>query len=406
MARELDADVIVIGAGIVGLATARALKVLEPSRQVLVLDKEAVAGYHQTGHNSGVIHSGIYYRPDSEKTALVAAGRTLLLDFVDSHGIAHELCGKIVVASDTNEVQRLDDLETRAAANRIPTRRLDGHDLRRREPNIAGVAALEVPSAGIVDFGAVCDALVTELSGDDVEIRLGTAVTDITTASGAVTVATDAGPVRARSLVTCAGLHSDRVARWARADTDDLRIMPFRGEYYELRESARSLVRDLVYPVPDPAFPFLGVHLTRMIDGSVHAGPNAVPALHREGYRWRDVSLRDTGEVAFSPRTWRLAQRYWRTGLGEIRRSLSRRAFLRALQRLCPDLEDADLVRTESGVRAQAITPRGMLLDDFAFAETDRTIHVVNAPSPAATAAFAIGDRVARRHDQLAALRS
>lgn len=406
MAGDLDADVIIVGAGIVGLATARALKARQPRRRVLVLDKEMSAGFHQTGHNSGVIHSGIYYRPDSEKTALVAAGRAQLFDFVDSHGIAHELCGKVVVAIDTSEVQRLDELEARAAANRIPTRRLDAGELREREPNIAGVAALEVPSAGIVDFGAVCDALASDLRASDVEIRLGTAVTNIETTDDMVLVGTDTRPVRARTLINCAGLHSDRVARRAGADTDDLRIMPFRGEYYELRESARPLVRSLVYPVPDPNFPFLGVHLTRMIDGSVHAGPNAVPALHREGYRWRDVSLRDTRELAFSPRTWRLARRYWRTGLGEIRRSLSRRAFLRALQRLCPDIEDEDLVRTESGVRAQAITKRGMLLDDFAFAETTRTIHVVNAPSPAATAAFAIGDRVARRHDRLATLRA
>ena len=397
----MDADVVVVGAGIVGLATARALRAHRPDRTVMVLDKETTPGHHQSGHNSGVIHSGVYYHPGSRKAALVASGRSELLGFVAAHGIGHEMCGKLVIAVDADETSRLDDLEARASANRIPTRRLSPAEVREREPHIAAVAALEVPSAGIVDFGAVCRALATELGADGVEIRLATLVTDISSTTATVTVMTSTGPVRAGSLVNCAGLHSDRVAAQAGAGTDETRIMPFRGEYYELREPARALVRGLVYPVPDPAFPFLGVHLTRMIDGSVHAGPNAVPALHREGYRRRDVSLRDAGEIVMSPRTWRLAGRYWRTGLGEIHRSLSKQAFVRALQRLCPDLTGADLIRTTSGVRAQAIDRRGRLLDDFAFAETARTTHVVNAPSPAATAAFAIGEHIAVRHDRL-----
>ena len=402
MTTSHDADVTLVGAGIVGLTTARALLARDRGRRILVIDKESTPAHHQSGHNSGVIHSGVYYRPDSDKIALVDRGRDQLIEFVQTRGIHHEICGKVIVAVDEDEVPRLNDLEARAEANRIPAERLSLSELRDREPHIAGVDALLVPSAGIVDFGSVCSALVEELRNDGVEIRLGTEVDGIETTPEAVEIATSRGPIRSRTLINCAGLHSDRVARRAGVD-EGLRIMPFRGEYRELRESARSLVRDLVYPVPDPAFPFLGVHLTRMIDGAVHAGPNAVPALHREGYRWRNVSARDTGEVVFSARTWRLARRYWRTGVGEIHRSLSSRAFLAALRRLCPDLTAEDLVPSESGVRAQAITRDGHLLDDFAFIDGERAVHVVNAPSPAATASFAIGEHIARRHDRLPA---
>ena len=297
MTRDRDTDVVVVGAGIVGLTTARALRTHDPDRRVVVMDKESTPAHHQSGHNSGVIHSGVYYRPDSDKTALVDRGRALLIEFAEARGIPYELCGKVIVAVDRNEVPRLDDLETRAAANHIPTRRLSVGELRDREPHVAGVDALLVPSAGIVDFGAVCAALARELEDSGVEIRLGTEVEAIEATPDAVEISTSRGPVRSGTLINCAGLHSDRVARGAGVD-EGHRIMPFRGEYRELRQSARSLVRDLVYPVPDPAFPFLGVHLTRMIDGSVHAGPNAVPALHREGYRWRDISVRDTGELA------------------------------------------------------------------------------------------------------------
>lgn len=392
------ADVVVVGAGIVGLTTARALLRADSGRRVVLVDKEAHAAHHQTGRNSGVIHSGIYYPPRSGKAAMCAAGRTELLDFLTEHDIAHDLCGKVVVAVDSAEVPRLDALERRAADNGVATQRLDRSGLREREPHIEGVAALVVPSAGIVDYGAVCGALLDELGRAGAEIRLGVTVTGIAEHPNGLTVQTDQDAIEAESLVNCAGLHSDRVAAALGADTDGVRIMPFRGEYYELAPSARGLVNHLVYPLPDPDFPFLGVHLTRMIDGSIHAGPNAVPALKREGYRWRDVSARDTAEIAFSRRTWSLARRYWRKELGEIRRSLSQRAFLAALRRLCPDLTQADLVRSPSGVRAQAIDRRGNLLDDFAFASGPRSTHVLNAPSPAATASFAIGAEVAARH--------
>jgi len=392
---------VVVGAGIVGLASAHQILERRPGLTVVVLDKEPTLAHHQTGHNSGVIHSGIYYHPDSHKAQMVANGRGMLFDLMDRHDIAYEMCAKVVVALDRSEIPRLDALEARAVANSIKTERLDGEGLRAVEPHIAGVAALRVPSAGITDYELVCRALVDEISAHGGEVRLGVSVGGSTTAAKGVVVHTSAGDIAARSLVNCGGLHSDRVAKSADADTKSVRIMPFRGEYFELAPEARHLVNNLVYPLPDPAFPFLGVHLTRMMDGSIHAGPNAVPALQREGYRWRDVSIRDTSEMIFATRSWKLARKYWRTGLGEIRRSLSRRAFLAALQRLCPELTDDDIKPSDAGVRAQAIDKSGHLLDDFAFADAPRAVHVINAPSPAATASLAIGRTVAERHETL-----
>ncbi len=393
-------DIAVIGAGIVGLATARALLLRDPTRRITVIDKEATPAHHQTGRNSGVIHSGIYYKPESGKAAMVAAGRNDLLAFLDHHGLTYDMCGKVVVAVSADEIGRLDALEQRATDNDVPVERLDRAALKAREPHIEGVAALLVPSAGIVDYRTVCAALVEELTAAGVELRLGVTVTGAKVGDATVTLATDRGRLRVGSIVNCGGLHCDRVAAAAGADTDGIRIMPFRGEYHELAPHARHLVNHLVYPLPDPDFPFLGVHLTRMIDGSIHAGPNAVPALKREGYRWRDISARDTSEIAFSRRTWVLARKYWRKEIGEIHRSLSSRAFLKALRRLCPELTRADLEPSASGVRAQAIAPDGTLLDDFAFADSPRAVHVINAPSPAATASFAIAATVAERHDR------
>lgn len=401
MTASRQADIAVVGAGIVGLATARALLDRGPGRRIVIIDKEDEVAHHQTGRNSGVIHSGIYYKPDSGKTVMVAAGRHTLLEFLDEHGLTYEMCGKVVVAVDKSEIPRLDALEVRAAENKVATERLDRAGLREREPHIEGMAALVVPSAGIVDYGEVSRALRADLTTRGVEFRLGTAVTGATVTADEVTLRTDSDRLTVGSLVNCAGLQCDRVAASAGADTRGVRIMPFRGEYYELAPAARSLVNHLVYPLPDPDFPFLGVHLTRMIDGSIHAGPNAVPALKREGYRWRDVSARDTAEIAFARRTWILARRYWRKEVGEIKRSLSRRAFLHALQRLCPELTLDDLEPSGAGVRAQAIERDGSLLDDFSFAESPRAVHVMNAPSPAATACFAIGANIADRHDRL-----
>jgi len=395
------ADVVVIGTGIVGLASAHAIASGHPDLAVAMVEKESAPAFHQTGRNSGVIHSGIYYQPDSHKSKMVADGRHLLLDLLDRHDIPHDMCGKLVVAIDNGEIPRLDALEKRAAENSIPTTRLDGDGLREIEPHIAGVAALQVPSAGITDYTAVCRALIGEMTEMGVTISFNAAVTGTTRKGDRTVVRTTRGDIHTATVVNCGGLHSDRVAKSAGADTDGVRIMPFRGEYYELSSGARHLVNNLVYPLPDPAFPFLGVHLTRMIDGSIHAGPNAVPALEREGYRWRDISVRDTGEIVFATRSWKLAKRYWRTGLGEIHRSVSRRAFLAALQRLCPELTKADIEPSGAGVRAQAIDRAGNLLDDFAFATGPGAVHVINAPSPAATASLAIARTVAARHDAL-----
>jgi L-2-hydroxyglutarate oxidase len=390
-------DVVIVGAGIVGLATAHALLAEHPGLDVIVVEKEARHASHQTGHNSGVIHSGLYYAPGSNKAAMVAAGRVALERFCDEHGIAHETCGKVVVATEIDELARLDALEQRAAANGIAVRRLDRHGLRELEPHIEGMAALHVPSAGIVSFPAVCDALVGAITSRGGQVRTGAPVVEIRDNGAGVVATTPIGEIRAAVLVNCAGLQSDRIATLAGAPTNGVRIMPFRGEYYELADDRRSLCRNLVYPVPDPAFPFLGVHLTRMIDGSIHAGPNAVPAAAREGYRWRDVNGRDLREVLLSRRTWKLARRYWRTGAAEVHRSLRRAAFVRALQRLCPEIRDRDLVASAAGVRAQAIDAQGRLLDDFAFAETARAVHVLNAPSPAATASLEIGRTIAAK---------
>jgi L-2-hydroxyglutarate oxidase len=346
-----------------------------------------------------VIHAGVYYAPGSAKARLCRTGRTELLRYCDERGIPTEVCGKVIVAATPDERGPLDALATRAEANGLEVRRLDRRGLAEIEPHARGVAALAVPSAAIVSYPAVCQALRRDLEGAGVVVRTGFTVDEIHERDGTITVAdrTHGTRVTARSLVNCAGLHSDRVARLAGADTGGVRIMAFRGEYYELVDHRRFLCRSLIYPVPDPAFPFLGVHLTRMIDGSIHAGPNAVPALRREGYRWRDIDLRDVRELLGSARTYKLAKRYWRTGAGEIHRSLRKGAFVRALQELCPEIERRDLVRSHAGVRAQAIDASGNLLDDFAFATTPRSVHVVNAPSPAATASLAIGRAVAAR---------
>lgn len=384
------ADVVIVGAGIVGLATARALLVAEPSLDVVVVDKEDGVARHQSGRSSNVLHSGIYYRPGSLKSETVRLGRAAMLDYCRRHGIFHDVCGKVVVATDAGELPRLQTLRERAEAQGIEATPVDVRDI---EPHAAGIGALHVPSAGLVDFPAVCEALAEELGVLGGRLRLATAVTGMR----AGTVLTSRGEIRCRKVVGCAGLQSDRVARMSGGPDAGVRIMPFRGEYHHVVGPSAALVRNLIYPVPDPRFPFLGVHLTRDIHGGVHAGPNAVLALAREGYRWGVVRPGDLATMARHPGTWRLARRHWRTGIAEVRRSLQHPLLVQALQRLVPDLRGDDLVPAPAGVRAQAVDRQGDLLDDFVIDETPSAVNVVNAPSPAATASLEIGRRVAER---------
>lgn len=381
---------VVIGAGIIGLATARALLTAEPSLDLVVLDKEPAIARHQSGRNSNVLHSGIYYRPGSLKARTVRAGREAMLDFCRTKGITHDVCGKVIVATEPDEVPRLEALRERAAAQDIAADPVHVRDL---EPHAAGIAALHVPSAGIVDYPAVCEALAEEIGALGGRIRLAAPVTGI---AGGVVRTPDA-EISFRKVVGCAGLQSDRVARMTGAHDAGVRILPFRGEYHHVVGPSAALVRNLIYPVPDPGFPFLGVHLTRGVDGSIHAGPNAVLALAREGYTWGAIRPRDVVEMARHRGAWRLARRNWRMGAAEVRRSLQHTVLVRALQRLVPDLRGDDLVPAPAGVRAQAVDRNGDLLDDFVFEETADAVNVVNAPSPAATASLEIGRLVARQ---------
>ncbi|GHH49121.1 L-2-hydroxyglutarate oxidase [Lentzea cavernae] len=383
-------QVIVIGGGIVGLSVARELALR--GNAVTVLEKETGWAEHQTGHNSGVLHAGLYYKPGSLKARMSVAGNASMARYAEENGVPVDICGKLVVATDAEEVPRLHALASRAEANGVPAKLITAAEAREHEPEVSCVAALRVESTGIVDYPAVCASLVRDLDGHD--LRLASPALAIRTRGEKVEVATPQGVVRGDALVNCAGLHSDRVARLAGL-RPAATIVPFRGEYYELRPDRRNLVRGLIYPVPDPALPFLGVHLTRMIDGSVHAGPNAVLALRREGYRWRDFSLADVAGVARFPGTWKLARRFARTGVDEVLRSLSRKRFAASLARLVPAVGEADLVRAEAGVRAQAMLPDGSLVDDFLIESAPRQIHVLNAPSPAATGALEIAKHVA-----------
>ncbi|MEU6928170.1 L-2-hydroxyglutarate oxidase [Streptomyces sp. NPDC046374] len=389
---DYDCDVLVIGGGIVGLSTAYAITRAAPGTRVTVLEKEHAPARHQTGRNSGVIHSGIYYRPGSLKARFAVEGAAEMVKFCAEYGIPHQVTGKLIVATDREELPRLHALVQRGRENGIPVRELGPAQISEYEPRVRGVAAIHVGTTGIVDYGAVA-AKLAEASG--ARILYGSAVTAVDRRPWGVAVRTAAGRVvRGRVLVNCAGLHCDRVARLA-GDDPEMRIVPFRGEYYELADP--SLVRGLVYPVPDPAFPFLGVHLTRGIDGGVHVGPNAVPALAREGYGWSVIRPRELADTLAWPGSWAIARAHWRYGAGELHRSLSKRAFTEAVRRMLPIVEERDLRRAKPGVRAQAVLKDGTLVDDFLIRESVRTVHVLNAPSPAATASLPIGREVAGR---------
>ncbi|WP_436840700.1 L-2-hydroxyglutarate oxidase [Streptomyces griseoloalbus] len=388
-----DCDVLVIGGGIVGLSTAYAISRAAPGTRVTVLEKEPGPARHQTGRNSGVIHSGIYYRPGSLKARYAVRGAAEMVKFCAEYDLPHAVTGKLIVATARDELPRLHALAQRGRENGITVRELGAAQMAEYEPEVDGLAAIHVGTTGICDFAAVARRLA-EASG--AEIRYGARVVRVDRRPDrGVAVLTAAGDVvRGRILVNCAGLHCDGIARLT-GDEPGAHIVPFRGEYYELARP--ELVRGLVYPVPDPAFPFLGVHLTRGIDGSVHVGPNAVPALAREGYDWRTVRPRELAATLAWPGAWQLARRHWRYGTGELHRSLSRAAFARAVRRLLPAVREEDLVPTAAGVRAQAVLRDGTLVDDFLIQQTSRAVHVLNAPSPAATASLPIGREVARR---------
>lgn len=386
-----------IGGGLVGLATAMALAD-RGRRQVAVLEAEDRVAAHQSGHNSGVVHSGLYYRPGSLKATLCVEGARALYRFCAEEGVAHERCGKLVVATSPAELPRLEELERRGQANGlIGVRRLAAEEIREIEPHAAGIAALHIPETGIVDFPGVAQAYARRIEAADGRVLTGARLTGVrrdARGGAGLVLETGRGAVSCSLLINCAGLQADRVARLCGAEPD-VRILPFRGEYYDLAPERRSLVCGLIYPVPDPRFPFLGVHLTRRVDGSVEAGPNAVIALKREGYRWRDISPRDLAGTAAWPGFWHLAARHWRTAVYEVRRSFSKALFVRDLQRLVPELCAEDVRRSGSGVRAQAVDAKGGLVDDFRIVRGERAIHVLNAPSPAATASILIGERIA-----------
>lgn len=388
-------DVVVIGGGILGTATAMALLRQHRIRLVVIEAEDRLAA-HQTGHNSGVIHSGLYYKPGSLKVRLCTEGREAMYAFCQEHSIPHERCGKIVVATREAERPALGELERRGRANGLDgIRRLTGAQLREHEPHVSGIEGLYVPQTGIVDYKAVTAAYAKVVAGLGGEVRTTAAARGVKRSGGSLIVQTTRGDIECRGLINCGGLHSDRVARMCGVEPD-VRIIPFRGEYYEIVPQRAALVRNLIYPVPDARFPFLGVHFTRMIGGGVEAGPNAVLALARHGYGWSRISPADIASTAGYPGFWRMARKYWKTGFGEVHRSLSKRAFLAALRRLIPELNLQDLQPGGSGVRAQAVERSGALVDDFRIIQSQNMVHVLNAPSPAATASLAIGRHVAQ----------
>ena len=392
-------DYVIIGGGIVGLSVAWALLGKKPGVRLAVLEKENDWARHQTGRNSGVIHSGIYYKPGSLKATLCREGNRRLLEFCDTHGIRHETCGKVIVATTAAEVPLLQRLYERGLANGLAVRKLSAAAVKEFEPHVNCLEGIHVPSTGIVDYAEVCRKLAALIAAGGGDLKLGWKVVGIRSTGTEAIVEAAQGTVATRWVINCAGLHSDRVARRAGAKPD-ARIVPFRGEYYELKTDRRHLVRNLIYPVPDPEFPFLGVHFTRMIDGSVHAGPNAVLSLKREGYHRTSFNLRDSMEIMTYCGFWRLIVRHAKMGISEMHRSFSKGAFVRSLQRLIPEIQADDLVPAEAGVRAQALRRDGGLVDDFMIVRGANAIHVCNAPSPAATASLEIGRTIVEQLSQ------
>ena len=387
-------DMAVIGGGIVGLAVALESVRRFPNLRVVVLEKESTVARHQTGHNSGVIHSGVYYKPGSLKAKNCVAGAAAMVRFCQEHQIPYEICGKVIVATDKSELPGLKEVLNRGIANGVPgLTMIEAGRLREMEPHCTGIAALHVPGTGIVDYGIVARKYAEIIMSSGGQIFTDCQVLAVKKNSDGLAIETSKGPVDAAWAINCAGLHSDRIMRLA-GDDNGLQIVPFRGEYYELVREKQALVKNLIYPVADPRFPFLGVHFTRRIGGGIEAGPNAVLALKREGYRKTDFDARDSIETITFPGFWRMAAKYWASGFGEYYRSLNKAAFTRALQKLVPEINSSDLKAGGSGVRAQAVDRTGRLLDDFSIVRSNRMIHVCNVPSPAATASLVIGQQV------------
>ncbi|WCK56732.1 L-2-hydroxyglutarate oxidase [Aneurinibacillus sp. Ricciae_BoGa-3] len=389
-------DYIIIGSGIVGLSTGYALSERYPEARILIIEKENSIAYHQTGHNSGVIHSGIYYKPGSLKAKFSKGGGNRLRAFCDQYGIAYEMCGKVIVATEEEELPLLQNLYERGLQNGLGVSLIGSEQLREIEPHASGLKAIHVKEAGIVNYRRVAEqfaALIQERGGT---LLLNTRAETIREDADEMIVECDNGTFRGRFLINCAGLHCDRIAALQGMQTN-MKIVPFRGEYYELIPEKHGLVKNLIYPVPNPNFPFLGVHFTRMIDGHVHAGPNAVLSLKREGYRKTDFNLRDFAEVMTYPAFWKIAGQNMSEGWKEIVRSLSKKVFVRNLQRLIPEMREDDLIPSQNGVRAQALTKDGKLVDDFLIVSNEKSIHILNAPSPAATASISIGQAISEQ---------
>ena len=392
--RSTTADFVVIGGGIVGLTTAYELMNRQPDATIWLCDKENRVAAHQTGRNSGVLHSGIYYKPGSLKATLCREGKEILQEFCSKHSISFDVCGKVIVAVEEGELPRLEKIFERGQHNQIPCRMIGASELREIEPHVKGTAAIHVPAAGIVDYPRVCEVLADLLQANpENRILLNTQVRTAARREGVTRLQTNQGELKTRHVVNCTGLHCDRVGK-ALGLASSAKIIPFRGEYFELTQERQHLCRHLIYPVPDPAFPFLGVHFTRMIDGTVECGPNAVLAFAREGYGKTTINPRDLVDSLTYPGFLRLMARHWHKGLGEFWRSVSKRAFVRALQRLMPEIEASDLRAAPSGVRAQALLPDGQLVDDFLVLQGDGVTSINNAPSPAATASFRIAQTI------------
>jgi (S)-2-hydroxyglutarate dehydrogenase len=388
-------DVAIIGGGILGLSSARHLLQQHPGLRVLVIEKDSEVAGQQTGHNSGVIHSGIYYRPGSLKAQFCVDGRNSIVDFCEQHEIAFERCGKLIMASHEEELPRMETLFERGKANGVEGLEMVGPErIAEIEPHVSAIKALWSPATAIVDFSAITREYAKQLTEAGGTLQLNTRVTGITPRADSVVIQTDQGEREARHLINCAGLHSDRIARLMGVEID-LQIVPFRGEYYTLRKEREHLVKGLIYPVPDPDLPFLGVHFTRNVKGYVEAGPNAVLATAREGYRKRDLNIRDFSETLGFPGFWRVAKREWKTGINEVNRSLRKSVFTHDLQKMIPEIVAGDLTTGGAGVRAQAVRRDGTLLDDFAIERTERAVHVLNAPSPGATSSLEIGKYIA-----------